>query len=86
MIPLADFANNQWSLPFKFFAKNTSIHLSTGVWMLLLLPPILALCTIRRLNVLAPFALVANVIYLLAVAIVVYYFFERLQLTSAVAN
>jgi len=47
--------------------------------MLILLVPILSICSIRRLDILAPFAQVANVIYLVAVAIVVYYFFHHLR-------
>ena len=47
--------------------------------MLITLFPILALCSIRRLNNLAPFALAANVIYLAAVGIVVWFFFSHLQ-------
>lgn len=39
----------------------------------------MAICSIRRLNRLAPFAMAANVIYLSAVGIIVYYFFTNLK-------
>ncbi|KAI1729261.1 transmembrane amino acid transporter protein domain-containing protein [Ditylenchus destructor] len=65
-----------------FFDKNTEIHIGKGVWMLILLIPILSICSIRKLRVLAPFAFIANIIYLVAVAIVVYYFFTHLQPAS----
>jgi len=44
--------------------------------------PVMAICSIRRLNRLAPFAMAANIIYLSAVAIVVYYFFTHLKSSS----
>jgi proton-coupled amino acid transporter len=47
--------------------------------MVILLVPILAICSIRRLRVLAPFSFAANIVYLVAVAIVAYYFFTHLQ-------
>ncbi|KAK0420499.1 hypothetical protein QR680_014722 [Steinernema hermaphroditum] len=67
-----------------FFNTNTNIHISKGAWMLLLLVPILAICSIRRLNILAPFATAANVIYFGAVAIVMYFFLTNLKPTSSV--
>ncbi|KAL3090188.1 hypothetical protein niasHS_006640 [Heterodera schachtii] len=65
-----------------FFNKNTAIRLSTGVWMLLLLPPLLFLCSIRRLKLLAPFSLAANLVYLSAVVIVAHFFLTRPQNTE----
>ncbi|KAI3413594.1 hypothetical protein GPALN_011083 [Globodera pallida] len=62
-----------------FFNKNTAIRLSTGVWMVLLLPPLLFLCSIRRLKLLAPFSLAANVVYLAAVVLVAHFFLSRPQ-------
>lgn len=47
--------------------------------MLILLIPTLSMCSIRRLKVLSPFSLLANFIYLGAVAIVVYYFLTHLK-------
>lgn len=49
---------------FQFFDLNTMIHLPKSVWMVLLLIPILSICSIRRLNKLAPFALAANGLYI----------------------
>ncbi|PAV83049.1 hypothetical protein WR25_02583 [Diploscapter pachys] len=66
-----------------FFTNYTSLHLSKAVWMLLLLIPILSLCSIRKLSVLAPFAMIANVIYLVAVAIVIFFFLTNLQSISS---
>lgn len=54
--------------------------------MVILLIPILAFCSIRRLNVLAPFAFAANMIYLVAVGIVIYFFLTHLQPTSNVVK
>ncbi|MCP9259200.1 Transmembrane amino acid transporter protein [Dirofilaria immitis] len=48
----------------SFFDMNTMIHLPKSIWMALLLIPILSICSIRRLNKLAPFAFVANCLYL----------------------
>lgn len=66
-----------------FFNNNTSIHLSKAVWMLLLLIPMLLICSIRRLSILAPFAMGANVVYVAAVAIVLFFFLSgKLSLKS----
>lgn len=65
-----------------FFNRNTSIHLSKAAWMALLLIPILSICSIRRLNVLAPFAFAANAVYICAVAIVLYFFFTNVKPSS----
>ncbi|CAI4230319.1 unnamed protein product [Auanema sp. JU1783] len=54
----------------QFFDQTSSIHISQSGWILLLLIPILALCTIRELKALAPLAAAANFIYLIAVVIV----------------
>uniref|UniRef100_A0A0K0EBN3 Aa_trans domain-containing protein n=1 Tax=Strongyloides stercoralis TaxID=6248 RepID=A0A0K0EBN3_STRER len=67
-----------------FFDLNTSIRLSKGVWMLLIAIPILGICSIRNLKLLAPLAFAANIIYLGAVGIVIYYFFWNLKPTSSV--
>lgn len=53
--------------------------MAKSIWMLFLLIPILTFCSIRRLKVLSPFALMANFVYLTAVAIVVYYFLTHLK-------
>ncbi|VDK49260.1 unnamed protein product [Gongylonema pulchrum] len=50
--------------------------------MILLLIPILSICSIRRLNKLAPFALAANCMYISAVVIVLYFFFTHLKSSS----
>ena len=50
--------------------------------MLVILVPILLVCLIRNLRVLAPFSFAANIVYLCAVAIVTYYFFTHLQPSS----
>ncbi|KAI6235732.1 Aa-trans domain-containing protein [Aphelenchoides besseyi] len=62
-----------------FFVKIFGWSMPKSLWMLLIAIPVLAFCSIRRLNKLAPFALVANVVYLSAVAIVVYFFFTNLK-------
>uniref|UniRef100_A0A914C5L7 Amino acid transporter transmembrane domain-containing protein n=1 Tax=Acrobeloides nanus TaxID=290746 RepID=A0A914C5L7_9BILA len=69
-----------------FFNQNTGIKMSKAVWMLLLLVPLFAICSIRNLKGLAPFAVAANLIYLCAVAIVVYYFFGHLQPVDTVTK
>ncbi|CAJ0941208.1 unnamed protein product, partial [Mesorhabditis belari] len=68
-----------------FFRANLDIKLPVSVWMLILLIPMLAICSIRRLNVLAPFAMAANVVYLVAVAIVLYFFFTNLRPINSVS-
>ncbi|KAE9555009.1 hypothetical protein FO519_001755 [Halicephalobus sp. NKZ332] len=69
-----------------FFAINAGIHMAKAVWMVLLLIPIMAICSIRKLSSLAPFAFAANMIYLTAVGIVIYYFLTHLQPTSNVTK
>ncbi|CAD6188657.1 unnamed protein product [Caenorhabditis auriculariae] len=54
----------------QFFDQTSSIHISQAGWIGLLLIPIAALCTIRELKALAPLAAAANLIYLIAVVIV----------------
>ncbi|KAJ1346766.1 hypothetical protein KIN20_001665 [Parelaphostrongylus tenuis] len=66
-----------------FFNDNTPIKLSKAVWMLLILIPILSICSIRRLSVLAPFAMLANAIYVVAVAIVLFFFISNLRPVSS---
>ncbi|KAK0418287.1 hypothetical protein QR680_013477 [Steinernema hermaphroditum] len=63
----------------QFFDETSSIHISQAGWIALLLVPILGLCTIRHLKVLAPLALLANIVYIAAVAIVVFYLISHLQ-------
>lgn len=46
----------------------------------------MAICSIRRLRVLAPFAYAANIIYLFAVSIVMYCFFTNLQSASTLTK
>lgn len=65
---------------------NANIYISKAVWMIILLIPILLICSIRQLNVLAPFAFAANMIYLTAVGIVIYYFLTNLQSTDNVTK
>jgi proton-coupled amino acid transporter len=69
-----------------FFAQNANIYIPKSVWMILLLVPILAFCSIRKLSILAPFAFAANMIYLVAVGIVIYFFITHLQPTSNVVR
>uniref|UniRef100_A0A0N4ZUA3 Aa_trans domain-containing protein n=1 Tax=Parastrongyloides trichosuri TaxID=131310 RepID=A0A0N4ZUA3_PARTI len=69
-----------------FFDLNTSINLSQGLWMLLCAIPMLVVCSIRNLKLLAPLALAANFIYIGAVGIVIYYFFWNLKPTSSVVK
>ncbi|CAD5219149.1 unnamed protein product [Bursaphelenchus xylophilus] len=65
-----------------FFRKNVGIVLPKSVWMVFICIPVLGFCSIRKLSKLAPFATAANVIYLGAVAIVVYFFFSNLKSTD----
>lgn len=65
-----------------FFRKNVGLVLPKAIWMILICIPVLGICSIRKLSKLAPFATAANVIYLGAVAIVVYFFFNNLKSTS----
>ena len=60
--------------------------MSKAVWMIILLIPVMAICSIRKLSSLAPFAFAANMIYLTAVGIVIYYFLTHLQPTSNVTK
>jgi len=69
-----------------FFANNYDIHLAKSLWMVLIAIPVMAICSIRKLNKLAPFAFAANFIYLAAVAIVVYYFFTHLKSSSTLTK
>ncbi|RCN52762.1 transmembrane amino acid transporter protein [Ancylostoma caninum] len=66
-----------------FFYHNTSIHLSKAMWMLLLLIPMLSVCSIRRLSILAPLAMAANIVYIIAVAIVLFFFVSDLRPVSS---
>ncbi|TKR67635.1 hypothetical protein L596_023755 [Steinernema carpocapsae] len=63
----------------QFFDETSTIHISQAGWIALLLIPILLLCTIRHLKVLAPLALIANIVYVVAVAIVIFYLISHLQ-------
>jgi proton-coupled amino acid transporter len=47
--------------------------------MVIIAVPVMAICSIRRLNRLAPYSMAANVVYLVAVGIVVYFFFTNLK-------
>ncbi|TKR64576.1 hypothetical protein L596_025084 [Steinernema carpocapsae] len=69
-----------------FFLKVAGIDLPKSVWMAILLIPIMIVCLIRNLNYLAPFSNAANFFYLLAVAIITYYFITNLKSTSEVAK
>ncbi|CAD5214466.1 unnamed protein product [Bursaphelenchus okinawaensis] len=68
----------------QFFDETSEIHISQAGWIALLLIPIFFLCTIRQLKVLAPFALIGNVVYIVAVTIVIYYLCSHLQPITAV--
>uniref|UniRef100_A0A7I4YFD3 Aa_trans domain-containing protein n=1 Tax=Haemonchus contortus TaxID=6289 RepID=A0A7I4YFD3_HAECO len=54
----------------QFFDQTSQIHISQAGWIALLAVPIMALCTIRELKALAPLAAIANIVYLVAVCIV----------------
>lgn len=54
----------------QFFDETSNIKISQAGWIALLLVPTLGLCTIRQLKVLAPLALIANLVYIVAVGIV----------------
>uniref|UniRef100_A0A1I7XB63 Aa_trans domain-containing protein n=1 Tax=Heterorhabditis bacteriophora TaxID=37862 RepID=A0A1I7XB63_HETBA len=66
-----------------FFHNNSLISFSKATWMLLLLVPVLSLCSIRRLTILAPFAMGANVVYIFAVVIVLLFFLSDLRPVSS---
>ncbi|KAI6187840.1 Amino acid transporter, transmembrane family-containing protein [Aphelenchoides besseyi] len=63
----------------QFFDETSEIHRSQAFWIGILLVPILALCTIRELKVLAPLALIGNIVYLLAVSVVTVFLISNLQ-------
>ncbi|KAH7731302.1 Protein T27A1.5 a [Aphelenchoides avenae] len=65
---------------FVFMADN----LKQAGWIALLLVPTLALCTIRQLKVLAPLALMANIVYIIAVSIVIIYLISDLHPVDSV--
>ncbi|EPB80052.1 transmembrane amino acid transporter protein [Ancylostoma ceylanicum] len=60
----------------QFFDQTSNIHISQAGWIALLLVPIMGLCTIRELKALAPLAAIANVVYLVAVCIVLQQLFQ----------
>lgn len=82
----------QFSLPtawdgdccLQFFSKNTQLDVSMAVWMLILLVPMLAICSIRQLRILAPFAYLANGVYVVALLIVLIYLFTNLRPVDSV--
>lgn len=63
----------------QFFDETSNIHISQAGWIAMLLIPTLGLCTIRQLKVLAPLALIANLVYLAAVAIILEYLVTHLH-------
>ncbi|KAI6214802.1 Amino acid transporter, transmembrane family-containing protein [Aphelenchoides besseyi] len=63
----------------QFFDETSEIHRSQAFWIGILLVPILALCTIRQLKVLAPLALIGNIVYLMAISVVMYFLISNLQ-------
>ncbi|GMR42016.1 hypothetical protein PMAYCL1PPCAC_12211, partial [Pristionchus mayeri] len=67
----------------QFFDQTSTIHISQAGWIGLLLIPILALCTIRELKALAPLAAMANIVYIVAVCIVLHQLFSDLQPSSS---
>ncbi|KAI6239697.1 Aa-trans domain-containing protein [Aphelenchoides fujianensis] len=69
-----------------FFFKNLDWEMQKGLWMLLIALPVLAICSIRRLSQLAPFAMAANFVYFCAIGIVVYFFFTNLQSPSSLVK
>jgi len=68
----------------QFFDETSEIHISQAGWIAMLLVPILGLCTIRHLKVLAPLALLANITYIVAISIVIAYLFTHIQPTYTV--
>ncbi|KAK5973107.1 Proton-coupled amino acid transporter 4 [Trichostrongylus colubriformis] len=67
----------------QFFDQTSQIHISQAGWIALLAIPIMALCTIRELKALAPLAALANVVYLIAVCIVLQQLFLYDRPTSS---
>ncbi|CAD5235477.1 unnamed protein product [Bursaphelenchus xylophilus] len=65
-----------------FFRENVGIVFPKSVWMVFICILVLGFCSIRKLSKLGPFATAANVIYLGAVAIVVYFFSSNLKSTD----
>uniref|UniRef100_A0A0K0FV04 Aa_trans domain-containing protein n=1 Tax=Strongyloides venezuelensis TaxID=75913 RepID=A0A0K0FV04_STRVS len=63
----------------QFFDETSTIHLSQATWIGLLFIPIMGLCLIRHLKVLAPLALAGNFVYITAVAIVISYLFRNIN-------
>ncbi|KAI1729254.1 transmembrane amino acid transporter protein domain-containing protein [Ditylenchus destructor] len=68
----------------QFFDETSNIKISQAGWIALLLVPTMALCTIRQLKVLAPLALIANVVYVAAVGIIITYLVTNLNPVSSV--
>jgi len=69
---------------YQFFDETSSIRISQAGWIALLLIPTMGLCTIRHLKVLAPLAFIGNIVYLIAVGIVITYLVSHLNPVSSV--
>ncbi|CEF68572.1 Amino acid transporter, transmembrane family-containing protein [Strongyloides ratti] len=63
----------------QFFDETSTIQLSQATWIALLFIPIMGLCLIRHLKVLAPLALAGNFVYVFAVGIVISYLFKNIN-------
>uniref|UniRef100_A0AC35TRS9 Aa_trans domain-containing protein n=1 Tax=Rhabditophanes sp. KR3021 TaxID=114890 RepID=A0AC35TRS9_9BILA len=63
----------------QFFDETSTIQLSQSTWIGVLFVPIMGLCLIRHLKYLAPLALMGNVVYIIAVGIVITYLFGNLN-------
>uniref|UniRef100_A0A915C683 Amino acid transporter transmembrane domain-containing protein n=1 Tax=Parascaris univalens TaxID=6257 RepID=A0A915C683_PARUN len=59
----------------QFFDETSKIHMSKAIWIALIMIPEAGLCTIRHLKALAPLAFMANIVYMVAVVIVLGYLF-----------
>uniref|UniRef100_A0A0N5A1Q2 Aa_trans domain-containing protein n=1 Tax=Parastrongyloides trichosuri TaxID=131310 RepID=A0A0N5A1Q2_PARTI len=63
----------------QFFDETSTIQLSQATWIGLLFIPVMGLCLIRQLKVLAPLALIGNFVYIVAVGVVISYLFRNIK-------
>jgi proton-coupled amino acid transporter len=55
------------------------LHISQAAWTAIVLVPVTGLCGIRELRLLIPLAFVANIVYMVAVAIIISYLLANLR-------
>lgn len=60
--------------------------MDTRIYMLMCLPPLVAITLIRNLKLLAPFSQAANVAIFIGLSIVLYYIFQNFEMAPGVEN